>query len=109
MKEHVLISSLDRIDFLQEESIIYCKSEGRYTSFFSSDGRKFMACKNLGEYESILNSERFFRIHQSYIVNIKHILRIKKNEGIICVMDNGDELPISIRKQAAFYNYIGYK
>jgi DNA-binding LytR/AlgR family response regulator len=68
VEELVLISSLDRIDLLQEKNIVYFKSEGRYTSFFASDGNKFVASKNFGEFELILSVKKFFRIHQSLIL-----------------------------------------
>jgi two-component system LytT family response regulator len=84
-------------------------AEGRYTTFFTSDGKKHLACKNFGEYEIDLNTKYFFRIHQSYIVNISYIKRIKKNDGSFCEMVNGMNLPISSRKQAGFYEFIGLK
>jgi two-component system LytT family response regulator len=108
-KKYVLISSIDRIDFIKMDDIICCKADGRYTSIFTSDGKKYVACRNLGEYENDLNVNFFFRIHQSYIVNVRYICRIKKNEGFFCEMSNNMTLPISIRKQKGFYEFIGFK
>ncbi|WP_264524481.1 LytR/AlgR family response regulator transcription factor [Flavobacterium sp. N502536] len=108
-KKYILISSFDKVDFIQVDQIICCVADGRYTSIFTLDGKEHVACQNLGKYEDDLNDEIFFRIHQSYIVNVSHICRIKKNEGFFCEMSNNMTLPISSRKQKGFREFIGLK
>ncbi|WP_264525540.1 MULTISPECIES: LytTR family DNA-binding domain-containing protein [unclassified Flavobacterium] len=109
VKKYILISSFDKVDFIKTDQIICCIADGRYTSIFTLDGKQYVACQNLGKYESDLGDEFFFRIHQSYIVNIAHVNRIKKNEGFFCEMTNNMRLPISNRKHKVFCEFIGLK
>ena len=54
-----------------------------------------------------MKNQKFIRIHQSYLVNMKHIISIKNYKT---VLDNGEELPMSKAKfKAAKEAFIEYK
>lgn len=106
--DFISISSLDKVTLINKKEIIFCKSDGRYTTFFLSNKSEHVACKNLGEYELILNENDFFRIHHSYIVNIKHIKNINKKSGYYCEMTNGAFLPIAKRRQEGLKQILNF-
>ena len=54
------------------------------------------------EYENLLPEETFFRTHQSYIVNIKMVKKVLKEDGGYALLKNGKKIPISRRKKDAF-------
>lgn len=97
----ITISSLDKIDIIKKSEILFCKSDGRYTTFYLKNEDEYVACKNIGEYENILTESCFFRIHQSYIINLEYVLSINKKSGFYCEMINGARLPIAKRRQEA--------
>lgn len=103
---YVTISNINKVSFVKNEEIIYCKSSGRYTEFFLTEGRKLLASKSLGEFETILNPHYFFRIHKSYMVNLDKILNINKKAGNYCELKNGCSLPISRRRMESLIQYI---
>ena len=86
--------------------IVYCKAEGKYTEFVLINKQKILSSKNLGEYSSILMSNQFFRIHHSYVVNIKQILKITKKDGLYCEFANGISLPVAKRRQEEFVKFL---
>ncbi len=104
--EYIAVSSMDKIELIKMEDIIFCKAEGKYTDFFLVDGKKILSSRNLGEYGAILDSSYFFRIHHSYVINIKHITKISKKEGYSCEFSNGTTLPIAKRRQEEFIKFI---
>jgi DNA-binding LytR/AlgR family response regulator len=104
--EFLAISSMDKIELINMDHIIYCKAEGQYTDFFLDEGKKILSGKNLGEYAAILDSNYFFRIHHSYVINIKHIAKISKKDGYTCELKNGTILPIAKRRQEDFTKFI---
>jgi two-component system LytT family response regulator len=104
--KYVIISNIDKVSFIKNEEIIYCKSSGRYTEFFLANGKKLVASKSLGEYESVLNPQLFFRIHKSYIVNLDKIVNINKKAGNYCELKDGSSLPISRRRMEGLIQYI---
>lgn len=104
--EYVAVSSLDKIELIPMSEIIFCQADGKYTNFFLLNGKKIMSSRNLGEYNSILDHNYFFRIHHSYIINIRHIAKISKKDGYFCELSNGTILPVAKRRQEDFNRFI---
>lgn len=107
--DYVAISSLDKIELIQMKDIIFCQADGKYTNFHLKEGRKIMSSRNLGEYSTILNPNYFFRIHHSYIINLRHITKISKKDGYFCELLNKVTLPIAKRRQDDFNKFIKLK
>ena len=107
--EYVAVSSLDKIELIHMSEIIFCKAEGKYTNFFLLNGKKTMSSRNLGEYSTLLDNNYFFRIHHSYIINLRHIIKISKKDGYFCELSNGLILPVAKRRQDDFNKFIKLK
>lgn len=105
----IAIPSIDKIDFAKVSDIVYLKSDGRYTIFFLTNGSKLVASRNLGEFENIVDKNQFFRIHNSYMVNLKHVLNITKTDGSYCEMSNQKSLPIAKRRKESFHQFLKIK
>ena len=109
-REYVAISSIDEINFIKMDDIMYCQANGKYTKFFLANGDTFMSSKNLGDYENrVLDDSHFFRVHNSYIVNMRFVARIDKRDGMSCELENGMTIPIASRKIEGFTRYIRIK
>jgi DNA-binding LytR/AlgR family response regulator len=54
----------------------------------------------------MLTKFRFFRVHKSYIVNLKYISRYVKGEGGMVVMTDGSEVEVSRRNKVDFLKKI---
>ncbi len=102
----IAVSSTDKIELIKVEDIMYCKAEGKYTEFVLSNKQKILSSKNLGEYNSLLLNHSFFRIHHSYVVNIKKIIKITKKDGFYCEFEHGISLPVAKRRQEEFVKFI---
>ncbi len=102
----ISINSLDKIDIIDKNEILFCKSDGRYTTFYLKKNEEKVACKNLGEFENLLEKDSFFRIHHSYIINIKQVVCVHKKNGYYCEMSNGAKLPVSKRKLESFNKFL---
>ena len=81
-------------------------AEGKYTTFFLLGGKKIVSSKNLGEYEKILDSSYFYRIHHGYIINIRYLISIIKKDGVYCELANRITIPVSKRRQESFNRFI---
>jgi two-component system LytT family response regulator len=85
--------------------IIYAKSESNYTLFHLKDGEKILATKTLLYYDQILEEFGFFRIHQSYLINLNFLLKFDSENLQVEVFEN-DLLPVSIRRKSALMERI---
>lgn len=107
--DYVAVASLEKIELIRMAEISYCKADGKYTVFVLSNGTKIMSSRNLGDYSNILDNGYFFRIHHSYIVNLRHIVKISKKDGYFCELANGVILPVAKRRQDDFNKFIKLK
>jgi two-component system LytT family response regulator len=94
------------IMFLNKEDIIFIKAEGRYSQLFCRDEKSYTVCKNIGEYEEELSADFFFRVHKSYIINCKHVVKINSTDGGFVEMINKKEIEISKRKKGEFIQFL---
>lgn len=109
INEYVAIASLDKIELIKMSEIVFCKADGRYTIFHLLNGKRIMSSRNLGEYSDVLDSAYFFRIHHSYVINIRQIATISKKDGYFCEFLDGIILPVAKRRQEDFNKFIRLK
>jgi two-component system, LytTR family, response regulator len=95
----VPLSTLNGLIFVNEEDIIYCESNGRYTFFHMMDGKKLVISKSIGEYEKILPDGAFVRIHDKYIINLKYVNEYIKGRGGEVKLNNVISLPVSVNRK----------
>lgn len=107
--DYIAIPFLDKIELIKMQDIVYCQADGKYTNFHLSNGKKMMSSRNLGEYSAMLDSNYFFRIHHSYIINLRHISKISKKEGYFCELPNNTVIPVAKRRQDDFNKFIKLK
>lgn len=94
------------LELVSLDQIIRFQADGSYAHVFLSDGRKMLLVKNLKNLEQLVSSRQFFRIHNSHLVNLKHVRRVVKTDGGFVVMSDGKELEISRRKKAELYAFL---
>lgn len=106
---YIPIPSINKVDLIRPDEILYCAAEGKYTMFYTSDNRIITSSRNLGEYQDLLDPNVFFRIHHKYLVNTHLIKQLSKADGYFCELINGTSLPISKRRQESFNKFIKIK
>jgi two-component system LytT family response regulator len=107
--DYVAVASLDKIELILMSEIIFCQADGKYTHFYLLNGKKIMSSRNLGEYSALLDNNYFFRIHHSYIINLRQISKISKKDGYYCEFSNGIILPVAKRRLEEFNKFIKLK
>jgi two-component system LytT family response regulator len=100
------IAMAEKIVFVNIPDILYCEASGVYTNIYLSDGKKIIASKPLGDFESQLSPHKFFRIHHSTLINLNHIKEFQRFNGGYVVMQNDVKLEVSHRKRKDFLEAI---
>lgn len=97
------IPTRDGYFIVKSNEIIHLEASEGYTMIHLTNSRRYLSCKNIKRYEEYLNSNVFFRVHKSHIINVAHHLtEYNKSVGNIAVLSNGTQIPISRRKLAEF-------
>lgn len=98
----LVIPNIEGFKVVIIEDIIRLEGDRNYTNFIISDNKKITAAKTLGEYEMLLVDFGFFRIHQSTIVNLRHVKGYLKGDGGSVEMTDGKHLQVSRHRKANF-------
>ncbi|MOA46283.1 LytTr DNA-binding domain protein [compost metagenome] len=99
MNSGIWITSVDCLQMVRLNEIIYLSGEGSYTQIHLENNKKVTASKPLKYYEDLLPNEFFIRTHQSYIINKNFIDKYLKT-GVM-VMKNLSEIPVATRRKDA--------
>jgi len=94
-----------KLVFLESEEILYAESDGNYSTIYLSDGHKIVLTKKLKEVNELLPSDCFFRIHNSYIINLTKIKEFLKTDGYV-VLQSNHKIPVSRQKKSDFLDLL---
>ena len=97
--DNLAVPTMEGLLFISLQDIVSCESDDKYTMIFLADKKKVVASRTLGDFEEILSKHGFFRIHKSYLINLKHLRKYLRGEGGQVVMSNGATLDVSRRKK----------
>lgn len=104
----ITIPTAEGLQFISLEDIVYLEASDNYTNIYLSSKQKFLVSRTLKDFEDLLSSEIFVRIHHSYIINKNYVERYIRGDGGQVVMRNGTFLDVSKRKKSEFLHTIGY-
>ncbi len=105
-EEKILLSNNDAYHIVAFAEILYCKSHNSSTIFFLSNGEQISTSLSIGSLEERLVKHSFIRSHQSYIVNMQHIIRIHKRHNIELELTNQCVIPVSTRKKSVVMQFV---
>ena len=105
--QRIAIPSLDGFQFVETGNIIYLEATSNYTCFYLINNTKITVAKTLKDFEELLPSSVFIRIHHSYIVNKNMVEKYINGKGGQVVMKNGRILDVARRKKEEFMKAIG--
>ena len=72
-KKKITINTDGKLLFLNVDDILFAESDGNYSTIYMTDKQKILVTKKLKEVNLLLPEHLFFRIHNSYIVNLSKI------------------------------------
>jgi two-component system LytT family response regulator len=102
--KRMALTTSSSLIFIDPENIIYCEGESNYTNFhLTTPEKKILVSRTLKEIEGILNAYDFFRIHNSYFINMKHAKEYVRGSGGHVVMSNNHHLTVARSRKDEFF------
>lgn len=98
----ILLSTKESMVVVSVDDIIWCEGERNYTSFHTVNQKNLLVSKTLKEYETLLSPFGFARVHQSALVNLKHVQEYIRGTGGEIKMNNGSHIRVSKEKKDSF-------
>ncbi len=100
-KKKITINTDGKLIFLDPDDILFVESDGNYSTIILENDPKIVITKKLKEMSEVLPENQFFRIHNSYIINLKKIKEFIKSEGYV-VMESNDRIPVARQRKSDF-------
>lgn len=102
--DFIFIKTEHKIQRVDLDDILYIEGLKDYISIYTA-AERIVTLQNMKKMEDILPSNRFVRVHRSYIVALEKIASIER--GRIFIEDK--IIPVGDTYRDAFYKYIGDK
>lgn len=99
-ERRITINSAEINTVLHVSDILYCMAEGNCTFFYMKDNRKVFSSKTLKIYTDMFVDSDFYRVHQSYLVNLKHVQKYSKGKPPYLIMSNKDRIKVSLSNKS---------
>jgi two-component system LytT family response regulator len=98
----IILPTSEGLEFIELDHIIYCKADSNYTHIFLQNGQRLVVAKTLKNIEQVFDNKRFFRSHNSYLINLDKIKRYVKGDGGYILMQDDSMVSISKSKREVF-------
>jgi two-component system LytT family response regulator len=105
LQDTIALSVSEGLIFVKLDDIVYIEADGSYCNIIMSDNRKHLVSKSMVVFEEVLGDySLFFRVHKSFIVNLKFIKRYIRGEGGEIIMSDNRNIALSRSKKQEFLN-----
>ncbi len=98
----IAVPVVNGLVFVQVSDIIRCESDSNYTTLFLKDKQKLTVARTLREFEELLTSANFYRVHNSHLVNLAYIKNYQKGKGGLLTMIDNSQVEVSTRRKEEF-------
>lgn len=100
-KKKITINTDGKLLFIDVDDIILVESDGNYSTLILENAQKLVITKKLKEVNTILPDHYFFRIHNSYIINLNKVKAFVKNDGYV-IMSSNHKIPVARQRKSDF-------
>lgn len=91
--------SKESIEYVDPAQILLCEANSNYTLVHLEQEKPRLISKTLKEFENMLMPYGFFRTHNSFVINLKHVKEYVRSDGGYLIMKNKTKVPVSKNKK----------
>lgn len=107
--QRITLRDNNNIEVVDFRDIYFVEAQGSYIRIIfvkNNETRDIVMSGSVTEYEELLPSETFFRIHKTYLVNCIHIKRITHDDSNFVVVEGNYTLPVSRRRYGPLIGFL---
>jgi two-component system, LytTR family, response regulator len=102
----IAVPLAEGFEFVTIKNIIRIESNSSYSRIYLFDGKSMLVTKLLKDFEELLAPYRFFRVHNSHLINLNYIKKYLRGVGGQVMMENGDLIDVAKRKKDEFISLL---
>ena len=104
--DKIAIPTSEGLEFIPIKNILHIESSSNYSKIFFRENKPIVVTKLLKDFEDMLGPYRFYRIHNSHLINLSYIKKYVKAEGGQVIMQDGTTIDVARRKKEEFLKMI---
>ncbi len=99
-QEKIALPTTNSIVFIDIQDIVSCEAYGNYTKVYTRNQQSPTTVNRLlKELEHILPGNSFYRLHNSYLINLRLVREFVKGDQDVVVMSDGKKIPVARPKK----------
>ncbi|WP_276374589.1 LytTR family DNA-binding domain-containing protein [Chryseolinea sp. H1M3-3] len=104
--DRVAVPSAEGIDFFDVRDIVFCKADSCYTMIYLTNRKTKLVTRVLKDFEDLLSESGFCRVHNSFLINLRHVKRYVRGEGGYVILTDDHHVDISRRRKDEFLSLL---
>ena len=100
-RKSLMVHTNSGIHVIQKSEIVFLKSDSNYCELFLRSGKKIFCAKTLKHFSNLLSNTTFFRVHNSYLVNLNFVTFVDCSYKKVRILDEFT-IPIARSKLEKF-------
>ena len=101
--DKINISADGKVYILERDDVVMLKSDKSYTTIYLKSEQQILVSKTLKEVEKKFLFSEFYRVHNSYLINLNHVKEYLKGLGGELIMTNGLTASISRNRKIELF------
>ena len=91
----ICVKSYGDYRYIDSNDVLYLEADNNSTDIHLNNGEMITAFKTLKHFENTLPNSQFFRIHNSYMININQVSRIHTGNTVCYLKNSATKIPFS--------------
>lgn len=104
-EKRLVLKTASDIYLVSVDEVLYARAEDNYTHYHLEDGNRILISRTLKAVEEELSPLGFVRVHQSWLVNGRHIVAFHRKDSLLALSD-GSRIPVSQSKKARVLDWL---
>lgn len=92
----IVLSTSEGTIFVNSDDIIKLEADGNYTTLYFTNQKPIFIARKIGDFDE---SNPFLRVHRSFSINPKHVIKMVKTDGLQLVMRDGSHVDVARTKR----------
>ena len=105
--QKIALPITDGVELVNLDDILYFESDGNYTTVNLQNNKTVLVSKPIGRFEEIVQDSSFFRLHNSFLVNMNKINKFIRSDGGYVVLENGKNISVARSRKDEFLEMLG--
>ena len=108
----IALKGNNNVEIVSFRDILYIEAFGGYSKVFylkNNNPTDMLTSYSIAEYEDMLPSELFFRVHKSFLINCDCIKKIHKDESPSILLHTSFTIPVSRRRFSSLLEFLQTK